>query len=143
MDGGDRLMTNATAAEATGTFQVRSMEEEAYQALEGGGKLTRARGDQAFSGDIEGQGHVEWLMCYREDGSARFIGHQLMRCGMGGRTGTFVIEATGEFGGATSKGDWSIVPGSGRGGFAGIEGEGGFEAGHGPNASYQLSVRFA
>ena len=136
------MTTTATAAKATGTFKVTSMDEDTYESLDGGGKLARARGGQKFSGDIEGEGHVEWLMCYRSDGSASFVGQQLMRCSVDGRKGTFVIEANGEFSGATSKGDWRIVPGSGTDGLAGIQGEGGFEAGHGPNASYQLNVEF-
>jgi hypothetical protein len=135
-------MAQATAIQATGTFRVSSMEEDTYQPLEQGGKLTRARGDQAFSGDIQGDGHVEWLMCYRADGSARFIGHQLMSCSVEGRRGTFVIEATGEFSGKTSKGDWEIIPGSGTGELAGIRGDGGFEAEHGPDATYQLNIAF-
>jgi hypothetical protein len=43
-----------TAQTASGTFKVSSMDEDTYQALGGGGKLTRARGDQQFSGDIQG-----------------------------------------------------------------------------------------
>jgi len=135
-------MTSTTVQKATGEFQITSMEEDTYQTLDGGGKLTRARGDQQFSGDIEGQGHVEWLMSYRPDGSARFIGHQLMRCSVDGRSGTFVVEASGEFDGATSRGEWRIVDGSGTGDLAGIRGEGGFEARRGPNASYHLDVAF-
>ena len=37
-------MATMTAQTASGTFRVSSMEEDTYQALEGGGKLTRARG---------------------------------------------------------------------------------------------------
>jgi len=37
-----------------------------------------------------------------------------------------------------AKGYWSIVPGSGTGELAGIEGEGQFEAPHGPKATYRL-----
>jgi uncharacterized protein DUF3224 len=132
-------MTTATAARASGTFRVTSMDEDAYQSLEGGGKLTRARGDQDFSGDIKGQGHVEWLMCYREDGSARFVGHQLMRGSIGGRAGTFVIEASGDYNGSTSRGDWWVVPGSGTELLEGISGKGSFEAAKGPLATYQLN----
>jgi hypothetical protein len=133
-------MATMTAQTASGTFRVSSMEEDTYQALEGGGKLTRARGDQEFDGDIVGRGHVEWQMCYRSDGSARFVGHQLMKCSIGERKGTFVIEADGAFTGATSKGDWRIVPGTGTGDLAGIHGDGGFEAEHGPNATYHLNL---
>jgi len=135
-------MTGATVQKTTGSFQVTSMEEDTYQPLDGGGKLTRARGDQRFSGDVQGDGHVEWLMCYRPDGSAKFVGHQLMRCSIDGRSGTFVIEANGEFDGGASEGAWQIVPGSGTGDLTGIQGEGGFEARSGPNASYHLDVAF-
>ena len=82
------------------------------------------------------------LMCYRADGSAKFVGHQLMRCSIDGRSGTFVIEANGEFDGGASEGAWQIVPGSGTGDLIGIQGEGGFEARSGPNASYHLDVAF-
>ena len=133
-------MTTMTAQTASGTFKVSSMEEDTYQVLEHGGKLTRARGDQQFDGDIQGTGRVEWLMCYRSDGSARFVGHQLMKCSIGERTGTFVIEADGEFTGSTSKGDWRIVPGTGTGDLAGIDGDGGFAAEHGPDATYHLNL---
>jgi hypothetical protein len=135
-------MSAITAQKAEGAFKVTSMEEDTYQPLDGGGKLTRARGGQQFSGDLEGEGHVEWLMCYRADGSARFVGHQLMRCSLGERRGTFVIEADGEFTGATSKGDWRIVPGTGTGDLAGIQGDGTFEAGNGPSASYRMNLSF-
>ena len=133
-------MTTMTAQTASGTFKVSSMEEDTYQVLEHGGKLTRARGDQQFEGDIQGTGRVEWLMCYRSDGTARFVGHQLMKCSIGERTGTFVIEADGEFTGSTSKGDWRIVPGTGTGDLAGIDGDGGFAAEHGPDATYHLNL---
>lgn len=136
-------MATMTAQTASGTFKVSSMEEDTYQTLEGGGKLTHARGDQQFDGDIQGSGRVEWLMCYRSDGSARFIGHQLMKCSIGDRNGTFVIEADGEFSGTTSRGDWRIVPGTGTGDLAGIDGDGGFEAEHGPNATYHLNLTLA
>ena len=63
-------------ARASGTFQITSMGEDTYQELDGGGKLTRANGDQRFTGDIEGEGSVEWLMCYSAEGGARYVGLQ-------------------------------------------------------------------
>lgn len=61
---------------ANGTFAITSMGEDALREFEGGARLTRARGTQQFSGDIEGEGSVEWLMCYSPDGSATFVGLQ-------------------------------------------------------------------
>lgn len=137
------MAANTNTTRATGTFLVTSMEEDTYKELDGGRKLTRARGDQQFSGDIQGEGHVEWLMCYRGDGTARFVGHQFMTCSIDGRKGTFVIEAKGDFDGATSKGEWWIVSGSGTGGLDGIRGDGGFEAASGPKVSFTLEYRLA
>jgi hypothetical protein len=57
-----------------------------------------------------------------------------------GRTGGFVMETTGDFDGTTAKGRWSIISGSGTGGLAGISGEGGFEAPHGPTATYAIDL---
>jgi len=41
------------AAQATGTFTVSSWDEDTYQELDGGGKLTRARVSFGLSGDLD------------------------------------------------------------------------------------------
>ena len=123
---------------ARGSFRIASFKEDTYEDRGDGAKLTHASGDQAFSGDIEGDGQVHWLMCYRPDGSATYVGLQRITGSVGGRTGSFVIDASGEFDGAASRGTWSVVPGSGEGALAEISGAGRFEAPGGPNASYDL-----
>lgn len=60
----------------TGGFEVGDWNEETYQELDGDAKLTRASVTQTFTCDIDGQGHVEWLVCYRKDGTALFVGVQ-------------------------------------------------------------------
>jgi hypothetical protein len=50
---------------ATGSFEVTSMTEDPYEELDGGIKLTHASGAQRFSGDIDGDGAVQWLLLYR------------------------------------------------------------------------------
>src|ERR1700687_2076829 len=64
------------AAKAAGTFEVTAWDERPYLELADGRKLTRARVTQRFSGDIQGEGSVEWLMFYRQDGAATFVGMQ-------------------------------------------------------------------
>jgi hypothetical protein len=128
---------------ATGTFEITGMSEEAYREAESGMRLTRARGTQRFSGDIEGEGAVEWLMCYSPDGTARFLGLQEISGSVQGRGGSFVVEATGDHDGKRSKGTWFVVPGSGTGDLTGLSGEGSFEAPGGPTASYGLEYRLA
>jgi Protein of unknown function (DUF3224) len=78
-------------------------------------------------------------MCYREDGTAEYVGMQEIDGGVDGRHGEFVLTALGSFDGELSQGTWTIVPGSGKGELVGIVGHGGFKAGPGPQASYQLS----
>jgi Protein of unknown function (DUF3224) len=123
---------------ATGTFEITSMGEDTVEERDDGGKLTRAWGDQAFSGDITGDGAVQWVSLYRGDKTARLIGLQRIAGSVGGRTGSFVIEAGADFSGASSEGTWVVVPGSGTGDLAGITGSGSFKAADGKTVSYEL-----
>ncbi|MDP9329864.1 MAG: DUF3224 domain-containing protein [Actinomycetota bacterium] len=127
-------------ATATGTFEVTSAGEDAYQEIEGEPKLTRANGVQRFTGDIEGEGSVEWLVCYLPDGGARFAGLQRIAGSIGGRTGSFIAEATADHDGTQSKGTWAIIAGSGTGELSTIVGTGTFEASK-AGASYSLGYQ--
>jgi hypothetical protein len=125
-------------SEATGEFKVTGMGEETYAQLRPG-KLTHANGTQVFTGDIKGTGSVEWLMCYRKDKTARYVGMQQISGTLDGRKGSFVLTAAGSFDGNRSKGTWTVVEGSGKRALAGIRGKGRFTAGPGPQASFRLS----
>ena len=125
--------------EARGTFELASWKEETYEELGDGAKLTRASVTQKFEGDIEGDGAVEWLMAYRPDGTAHFVGLQRVRGSVGGRTGVFVLETSGDFDGQTATWTASVVAGSATEELAGLAGDGTFGAPHGPNALYELS----
>ena len=83
-------------ATATGTFEVLSGGETAYQEAEGEVRLTHANGTQRFSGDIEGDGSIEWLMCYLPAGGARMVGLQRISGTIGGRGGTVILDAAGD-----------------------------------------------
>jgi hypothetical protein len=121
-----------------GEFEILSMGEDTYFEAESGAKLTRANGAQRFSGGIEGEGSVEWLMCYLPDGTARFVGLQLIEGALGDHRGRFVIESVGTHDGERSRGTWSVIEGTGTGGLSGIRGDGTFEAPSGPLASFVL-----
>ena len=124
----------------TGGFQLASWDEQTTEELEGERKLTRALVTQTFTGDLEGEGSVEWLMCYAEDGTARFVGMQLVRGVIDGRKGSVVLETIGDFDGTIASGTWTMLPGSATGDLVGITGRGRFEAPHGPNATYTLEI---
>jgi Protein of unknown function (DUF3224) len=126
------------ATTATGTFEINGWDEKPYAEMEGGRKLTRASVKQAFAGDIEGDGAVEWLMCYRDDGTANWCGLQRIDGQVGGRTGTFVLQMAGTFDGQVAKGDWFVVPGSATGDLRSLEGTGGMHAPLGQTPSFTL-----
>ena len=128
---------------AKGTFEIADWDEKTVIEFGPGAKLSAAKVRQKFSGDVAGDGSVTWLMCYVNEKSARFVGMQHVVGKLGDRTGGFVMETIGDFDGTIASGRWSIVPGSGTGALSGIEGEGRFEAPHGPKATYTLEYAFA
>ena len=131
------------AERLTGIFKIEGWDESAYSEEEDGRKLTQASVKQSFSGDIEGEGSVEWLMCYRPDQTAEFVGLQRIDGRLGGRSGSFVLLQTdGSFDGTEAKGQLSVVPGSGTGELSGLRGQGRFSAPRASDASMTLDCDF-
>lgn len=127
---------------ATATFEVKAWEEKPYDEIDEGPKLTRASVTKSFSGDIEGEGTVEYLMIHRDDGSASFVGLERVIGRVGDRSGSFVLQHTGTFEGGTAKTTWFVVPGSGTGDLRGLRGEGGFASAHAERYSVTLDYDF-
>jgi uncharacterized protein DUF3224 len=123
---------------ARGTFEIRSWDENPYDERDGAARLTRASVAQGFSGDLEGEGSVEWLMCYREDKTADFVGLQRFVGRLGDRSGSFVMTTQGTFDGAKATGALAVVAGSGTDELSGITGGGEFVAPHGETPSVDL-----
>lgn len=112
------------STQATGTFEVKSWDEKSYQELGGGAKLTRASVTKSFRGDIEGEGTLEYLMCYPTDGPATFVGLEHIIGRIGDRSGSFVLQHSGSDDGGTTKISYFVAPGSGTGDLRGLRGEG-------------------
>jgi hypothetical protein len=126
---------------AAGAFTVVGGDEQTIHEAPGEVKLTRVGGRQRFAGAIQGDGSVEWVFCYRIDGSAVFTGFQRIEGSIDGRLGSLVLESSGDHVGGRSKGTWRVVAGSGTGELSGISGEGTFEAPGGREVAYQLEYR--
>lgn len=127
------------ATHASATFKIQGWDEKPYDEFEDGRKLTRASVKQGFAGDLNGEGDVEWLMCYSPDGTAVFVGLQRLVGELGGRAGSFVmLQTDGTFDGKEARGRLAVVPGSGTGDLKGIEGKGEFRAPHGGEPSITL-----
>ena len=123
---------------AQAQFEVQSWDEDTYEELGGEAKLTRASVGQGFTGDLEGDGSVVWLMCYREDKTADFVGLQRFVGRLGGRSGSFVMHTQGRFDGTEATGSLAVVERSGTEELAGITGNGAFAAPLGSTASVEL-----
>ncbi len=122
-----------------GTFQVTGWDEKPYHEA-ASGKLTLAVVAQAFSGGVSGRGDARWLMCYRPDGTARFVGLQRVDAEVDGRRGSFVLETIGDFDGKSARWKADVVEGSADGELSGMRGSGRFGAEHGPEATYELDL---
>lgn len=127
---------------AQGTVEVRPGEETAYHEAAGQARLTHANGTQRFRGAIEGEGTIEWLMCYLPDGTARYVGLQYIDGAIEGRHGTIVMEATGVHDDTGSEASWKVIRGSGTGELIGLTGSGGFQAEGGRTVKYHLDYLF-
>jgi hypothetical protein len=127
---------------AKGRFDIRSWDEKPYSEGEHLPKLTKASVAKTFTGDIEGEGHVEYLMMYRPDGSAAFVGLERIVGQIGEKRGTFVLKRIGVFEDGRAKESYSVVPGSATGDLVGLKGEGNSAVGHGMEHPFELSYEF-
>lgn len=109
---------------ARATFEVKTWDEKAYAEFDGKAKLTRASVTKSFHGDIEGEGTLEYLMAYSEDGTAGFVGMEHIVGRIGNRSGSFVLQHSGSDDGSTSKVDLLVVSGSATGDLHGLRGHG-------------------
>src|SRR4051812_5159039 len=128
---------------ADAEFSVKSWDEATYDEGEGGRKLTRAHVVYTFHGDLEGVGTVEYLMIYRPDGTATYVGLERVIGRLGDRTGSFVLQHTGGFEGGWARATLAVVPGSGTGDLEDLQGEGRLAAPHEGTATYTLDYDFA
>lgn len=126
---------------ATGGFTIESWDEDSYEDLEDGAKLTEAKVRQAFEGGLAGEGSVRWLMAYRPDGTAHYVGIQRFAGTLDGKRGSFTAETVGDFDSKVARWTLTVVPGTGTDELAGLEGHGTFEAPHGQSASFTFDYQ--
>lgn len=104
-------MTNV----ANARFTITNWDEKPYSEGPDLPKLTRAAVTKTFTGHIAGESHVEYLMMYRADGTAAFVGLERITDRLAGKPGSFVLQRTGVFENGTAKETYSVVSGSGTG----------------------------
>jgi hypothetical protein len=133
MTGFETMLVRMT--KATITITGRSWDEERVAAVEGAHAVARAAFTTEWAGDIEGSSTC-WLLIAYVDGDlddpqslvGPYRGYELVTATIGGRSGTFVLAASGDHRGGVARTEVSIVVGSGTGELAGIIGSGSYAA---------------
>jgi hypothetical protein len=121
---------------AKGSFQVSKWEENTYEEIGGGSKLTKVSIVQDFSGDLEAAVTWEGQMFYRTDGTAVYNGLLRFVATLEGREGSFVAMTSGGYDGEAATTEWTVVTGSGTGDLARIGGRGTATAGAGTEGTF-------
>jgi uncharacterized protein DUF3224 len=124
---------------ANARFAIKAWDEKPYSEGQDLPRLTRASVMKTFTGDIEGEGQVEYLMMYRGDGSATFVGLERVVGRIGGKRGTFVLQRIGVFENGQAKESYAVIPGSATGELQGLRGDGSTAVGHGMEHPFSLN----
>jgi hypothetical protein len=125
---------------ANSRFTIKSWDEKPYSEGQGLPKLTRAAVTKIFTGDIAGEGQVEYLMMYRSDGTATCVGLERVVGHVKGKAGSFVLQRNGVFENGMAKESFFVIAGSGTGELRGLRGEGTSALGHG--TEYPLTLTY-
>jgi Protein of unknown function (DUF3224) len=128
---------------ANARFEIKSWDEKPYGEGQDFRKLTRASVTKAYTGDIVGEGQVEYLMMYRSDGSAAFVGLERVVGRIADKAGSFVLQRTGVFEGGEARESYSVIPDSATGQLSGLVGEGRSAVGHGMEHPFTMSYELA
>jgi hypothetical protein len=125
-------------AHLTAQFEVHDWQEQPYQDLDHGSKLTRATVTRTYTGDLAADSTSESLMFYASDSEATIVGLERVVGTLANRRGSFVVESRSTFDGTEARGTWSVVDGSATDQLAGLSGRGTFSAQRGPNGTVEL-----
>jgi uncharacterized protein DUF3224 len=117
-----RYAENDRKRSANARFAITNWDEKPYSEGQDLPRLTRASVTKTFTGDVEGVGHVEYLMMYRSDGSATFVGLERFVGRIEGTSGSFVHQRIGVFEGGQAKESYSVIPGSATGDLRALRG---------------------
>jgi Protein of unknown function (DUF3224) len=124
-------------------FVIKSWDEKPYSEGQDLPRLTRASVTKTYTGDIEGEGQVDYLMMYRGDGSAAFVGLERIVGRIGGKAGTFVLQRIGAFESGMAKESYSVLPDSATGDLSGLRGDGHSALGHETEYPFTLTYELA
>ncbi len=119
------------AIHGSATSKFGTWDEQPFHEIDGGPKLSHASISNAYHGDIEGEGILQYVLVTREDGTAEFVGLERVIGRLGDRSGSFVLQHGGTYDNGTVTSTCFVVKGSGTGDLRSLRGDGGYTAIHG------------
>ncbi len=125
---------------ATGTVEIKSWDEKPFAESGAGTKITLASVTKSFAGGLEGKGTIDYVMAYRPDGTADFVGMEMVEGRVDGRSGTFVLQHVGVYEGGVAKITMSVVRGSGTGELRGLRGAATISVGH--DKTHEMALEY-
>lgn len=109
--------------EATGTFDVQMSPLESDFSMSAPAQFAHLRLTKTFQGDLTGTSEGQMMSVRHEtEGGAGYVALEQVKAELSGRTGTFVLQHSGVMSAACAELVVQIVPDSGTGGLAGIQG---------------------
>ena len=124
-------------------WEEKTFSEPATTGLGHAGKLTKASVKKTYSGDLEGEGLLEYLLAYKDDGSAEYMGYERVIGKLDGVPGSFVFRHNGTYSEDRMMQTSVIVEGSGTGELIGLSGRTEIIAGHDKDYPFTLEYEMA
>ena len=121
-------------------FQITRWDETVYSEGSNGAKKSNAQVTQTYSGLIQGNSHLSYLMSYQSGRSAVFVGFEVVIGIVNGKSGSFTLQHNGQFENGAAYSDFIVVPNSGTNELIGLEGSGSFESAEMGQAEYKITL---
>lgn len=133
---GERKMSN----KVEGIFQITGWDEIPYSELDDGSKQSSVKVTQSYSGSIEGNSEIRYLMSYQSESSAIFVGFETIKGTFLGKNGSVIVQHNGIFESGVASSKFTIVANSGKGDCLNISGAGSFKSGENGQANYEMEI---
>ena len=112
---------NSAMHRARGTFEVK-MKPEPLSEVAAKSSIARMSIDKAFHGELEGTSQGEFLASGSPDGSGAYVAMERVTGEVNGKFGSFVLQHAATMVNKVPTMSVTIVPGSGSGELAGVQG---------------------
>jgi hypothetical protein len=123
-------------------MSLKSWDEQPFSEVEGGPKLARADVSIGYTGEMEGEGTLIYLMTYHSDEDVRSIGLERVSGRLGERQGSFVLQHDCVLEDGAAVDTVTVVPGSATRALRGLRGGGSFIWEHGEDGRLTLDYDF-